>query len=137
MKWIDKLLRINQNTLDLNQLAGTYDLFTGVGQEVLIESLTIKMPNEAAGGAITSISIQTKDNTPLEFISAAEGAVANLTAEAQLGWVSQGVRLSLAAAKTIQLTINGGAHGSEYLVEITVTWRPVKSGGYLSILPLP
>lgn len=132
MKWTDKFLRTKQKTLDLNQVAATYDLFTGVGQEVLIESLIIKMPNAAAGGAITSISIQTNDATPQIFISAAQGVVANLTAEAQLGWVCGGAPVVLAAGKKIQLTINGGAHGSEYLTVTTIKWSPVKSGGYVT-----
>jgi hypothetical protein len=132
MKWTDRLLRTKQNTLNLNQVAETYDLFTGVGQDVLIESLVIKMPNEAAGGAITSISIHTNVSTPQVFISAADGAVANLTAEAQLGWVCGGAPIVLAAGKKIQLTIAGGAHGSEYLTTTTIKYRPVKSGGYVT-----
>jgi hypothetical protein len=116
-------------TIDLNQAAATYDLFTGTTQNVLVEKLTIRMPDLAAGGALTSISIQTDDSTPQVFISAALGAVANLTAQAQL---SKDAPIIVAAGKKIQLTIAGGAHGVAYSCTVTATYRAVVAGGYLA-----
>ena len=51
--------QIAATTIDLNQAAASYDLFTGTTEAVILESLNIKMPNLAGGGALTGISIQT------------------------------------------------------------------------------
>lgn len=116
-------------TIDLNQAAATYDLFTGTTQNVLVEKLVIRMPDLAAGGALTSISIQTDDSTPQVFISAALGAVANLTAQAQL---SSDAPVIVTTGKKIRLTIAGGAHGVAYSCTVTVMYRSVVAGGYLA-----
>jgi len=116
-------------TIDLNQAIGTYDLFTGTTQNVKVESLIIRMPDLAAGGALTSISIQTNDNTPQVFISAALGAVANLTAQAQLGCDSP---IIVTTGKKIQLTIAGGAHGVAYSCTVRAYYRAEVAGGYLA-----
>lgn len=116
-------------TESLNQAAGTYDLFTGTDQAVKLISLSIKMPTGAAGGSITSISIQTDDATPGVIIPATLGAVANLTSEAELFW--EGTMLINTGTK-IQLTIAGGAHGSAYTATIVAECRAVVSGGYLA-----
>jgi len=116
-------------TISLNQVVGSYDLFTGTTQVVVLESLNIKMPTGAAGGALTSISIQTDDATPGVIISAADGAVANLTSEADLGWTGT---LYITVGTKIQLTIAGGAHGAAYVCNVTAKCRAVVSGGYLA-----
>ena len=121
--------QIAATTIDLDQAAATYDLFTGTTQAVVLESLNIKMPTGAAGGAITSISIQTDDATPGVIISAVDGAVANLTSEADLGWVGT---LYITVGTKIQLTIAGGAHGAAYVCNVTAKCRAVVAGGYLA-----
>jgi hypothetical protein len=113
----------------LNQAAATYTLFTGTTQAVEVEKLTIQMPNIVAGGALTSISIQTNDATPQIFISAAQGAVANLTAEAQ---ISKEAPIKISTGKLIQLTIAGGAHGVAYSCSVTVLYRAIVAGGTLA-----
>jgi hypothetical protein len=110
--------QIAKTTEDLDQVAGTYDLFTGTTQDVLLESLLIRMPNIVAGGAITSISLQTDDATPQVLISAADGVVANLTAEAQLAWQNFNAPILIKTGKKIQLTIAGGAHVVAYVCDI-------------------
>lgn len=121
--------QIAATTIDLNQAAATYDLFTGTTQVVILESLNIKMPTGNCGGALTSISIQTDDATPGVIISAAEGAVANLTSEADLGWTGT---LYITVGTKIRLTIAGGAHGAAYVCNVTAKCRAVVSGGYLA-----
>ncbi|KKL13872.1 hypothetical protein LCGC14_2521420, partial [marine sediment metagenome] len=113
-------------TIDLNQAAATYDLFTGTAQVVILESLNIKMPTGAAGGALTSISIQTDDATAGVIINPTDGAVANLTSEADLGWTGT---LYITAGTKIRLTIAGGAHGSAYVCNVTAKCRAVVAGG--------
>ena len=122
-------VQIVQTTESLNQAASSYDLLTGTTQAVLLESLSAKMPAEAAGGALTSISIQTDDATPGVIISSTLGVVANLTSEAELAWT--GCMLINTGTK-IQLTIAGGAHGSAYVATVTAKYRAVVAGGTLA-----
>jgi len=116
-------------TIDLNQAAGDYDLLTGTAGVVELNSLVITDPNLIAGGALTSISIQTNDATPQVLIDSTTGGVANLTAEAQLSW--QG-RIRLGVGKKIQLTIGGGATGVSYVCDIDVEFKSLASAGYLA-----
>lgn len=116
-------------TIDLNQGVASYDLFTGTDQVVILESLSIKMPTGAAGGALTSISIQTDDATPGVIIDATNGAVANLTSEADLSWTGA---LYITVGTKIQLTIGGGAHGAGYVCNVTAKCRAIVLGGYLA-----
>ena len=90
------------------------------------------MPNIVAGGAITSISIQTDDATPQILLSATDGAVANLVAEAQLAWQNFNAPILIKVGKKVQLTIAGGAHGVAYVCDIVAKTRAVTSGGYLA-----
>lgn len=122
--------QIKAITCDLNQAAATYDLFTGTSQVVLVKSLVIRMPNIVCGGALTSISIQTNDATPQVIINTTLGAVANLTAEAQLVAVIPAIYI--AVGKKIQLTINGGAHGVAYVTNVVAEYESVIDGGYLN-----
>ncbi len=125
--------QVKPTTMNLNQAAGTYDLLTGTTQDVLIEKLDTRMPTGAAGGALTSVSIQTNDATPAVLISTTLGAVANLTSEAHLGWPDlSSAPILLKAGKKIQYTIAGGAHGSAYAPDVVVLARAVVTGGYLA-----
>ncbi len=123
------LLRIATTTEDLNQAASTYDLLTGTTQPVMLKSLSVKMPTGAAGGALTSISVQTDDATPGVIISSTIGAVANLTSEAELSWSGE---MRIDVGTKIQLTIAGGAHGSEYITKIAATYQAIVAGGTLA-----
>lgn len=116
-------------TINLNQVAATYDLLTGTSQVVILESLVIQMPVGAAGGALTSISIQTNDATVAVIISSVTGAVSNLTSEAQLAWTGA---IRIAVGKKIQLTIAGGATGAAYVCNVNAQYRAVVSGGTLA-----
>ncbi len=124
-------LQVAPTTIDLQQAAGTYDLFTGTTQDVVVEKLLIRLPNVDVSDdvTITSISIQTNDTTPQVFISAADGAKVNLTAEAQLGYT--GV-VTVKVGKKIQLTIAGGAADEATVCDVIAECRAVVSGGYLA-----
>ena len=118
-------------TIDLNQAAATYVLFTATTQDVAVEKLVIRMPANAVGGAVTSIAIQTDDTTAQVFISAADGVVANLTAEAQLAWTGM-ILLDAGTSATIGLTIAGGAAGVARVCDVVAEYRAVVNGGYLA-----
>ncbi|GAJ01932.1 unnamed protein product, partial [marine sediment metagenome] len=117
--------QIAATTIDLDQGVGTYDLFTGTAQVVILESLNIKLPTGAPGGTVTGITIQTDDVTPEVIIDAAAGALANLTSEADLGWTGT---LYITVGTKIQLTIVTGPAGAEYICNVTAKCRAVVSG---------
>ena len=116
-------------TIDLNQVAGSYTILTGTAQDVVLESILIRMSGGPVGGAVTSISIQTNDATPQVYIDAVTGAVANLTNEAQLAWVGSSM---IPNGVLIQLTIAGGAAGVAKVCDVVATYRAVVAGGYLA-----
>ena len=128
LKGIKESNALASTTIDLNQAAASYDLFTGTDQDVQVDSLIIRTPNIVAGGALTSISIQTDDATPQVFVSSAAGAVANLTAEAQLASNSP---IMIKTGTKIQLTIAGGAHGVAYVCDVVVNYKAIVQGGSL------
>jgi hypothetical protein len=128
-------LQVKTTTIDLHQAAANYDLFTCTTQDVLLEKLTIRMPNINISDdvTITSISIQTDDATPQIIIPATLGKKANLTAEAQLGWSSDYAGVLLKVGKKVQLTINGGtADADPTTCDVVAQCRAVANGGYLS-----
>jgi|GEM_PF-5444564 len=127
--------QVKTTTIDLQQAAGNYDLFTGTTQDVLIEKLGFRMPNVncADDATITAISIQSNDATPQVFITSLLGAKANLTAEAQISWAAAfGGPVILKAGKKIQLTIAGGPSDAATVCDVVVEYKAVTSGGYLT-----
>lgn len=118
-------------TEDLAQAAASYTLFTGTTQDVLLKSLVIRLPNVncADDAALTSIAIHTDDVTNSTIISAASGAVANLTAEAQIGYTGA---VLIKAGTIIQLTIAGGAADAATVCDVIAEYVALTSGGYLA-----
>jgi hypothetical protein len=108
-------------TIDLEQAAGDYDLFTAGLSDVEILHLTIIIPSDlTAEATLTSISIQSTDDTPVEFISATAGAVANLTANKYLQY---NAGETVAGGKKIQLTIAGGATAAAQVCTVFIAYR--------------
>ncbi len=123
--------QVAATTIDLEQAAASYDLFTGTAQDVILEELVIRLPNVDVSddAALTSISIQTDDVTPQVIISAADGAKANLTAEAQLYWTAA---MLIKVGTKIQLTIAGGAADAATVCDVVAKCRAVVAGGNLA-----
>lgn len=123
--------RPQATTVDLQQAAGDYDLYTAAG-DVYISALSITLPNVDCSddATITGISIQTDDVAPVVILSAAAGAVANLTAEAEFNFATPFI---LADTQKIQLTIAGGAADAPTSCTVVVTFRPIDAGAYLSV----
>ena len=108
-------------TIDLKQVAASYDLFTAGLSDVEILHFTIIIPaNLTAEAALTSISIQSTDGTPVVFISSTAGAVANLTLNKYLQY-NDGA--TVASGKKIQLTIAGGATAASQVCTVFVAYR--------------
>ena len=112
--------------IDLNQAAGDYDLFDAPAtSDITVFSLVVIIPADltgAAAGSLTAISIQSTDDTPVEFVSATAGAKAKLTAGAHLIYAGHGV---VAATKKIQLTIAGGATTAAQVCQVYMTYAGV------------
>lgn len=123
--------QIKARTIDLQQAAGAKDLWTATSQSVLVESLAFRLPNVnvADDATITSIKISTNDTTSKDFITAASGAKANLTAENQLVFTGS---MLVKVGKKIQLTIAGGAADAPTVCDVVVRYRAVADGGYLA-----
>jgi len=120
---------MNVKTIDLNQVPADYDLFEGTVEPVILEALIVALPDDAASiAALTSISVQTDHTTPQEFISTVQAAIANMTARAQFAWNGN---VLLEVGDKIQLTINGGAEGAEYLVKVYVKYQSLDENGVL------
>ncbi len=132
MSELKSTAQIKATTEDLNQAPGTYDLVTGMSQDVVIESLALRCPVDCSDdvGTFSGISIQTDDTTAQEFVSQANGVKANLTAQSQIA--STGAIILLKAGKKIQLTIYDGAADDPTVCDIVIKYRAVASGGYLA-----
>lgn len=124
-------LQIKATTINLQQAAAPYTLFTGTTTDVIVERLSFRLPavNVADDTTITSIAIATNDATAQAMITAVQGAKANLTSEAQITWTGS---LLLKVGKTIRLTIAGGAANASTVCDVVAEYRAVNAGGYLA-----
>lgn len=121
----------SKTTIDLNQAAGSYDLFTGTTADVILTGFSIRLPNVDVSddASLTSISIQTDDATVTTLLSSADGAVANLTAESQHSY--SGI-VYIDAGTKIQLTIAGGASDATTTCQVGAIYTALNDGGYLA-----
>jgi len=114
-------VRFQTTTIDLKQAAASYTLFTAGTSNIEILYLAIIIPEDlTAEAALTSISIQSTDSTPVVFVSSTAGAVANLTKNKYLQYNAGGV---VVGAKLIQLTIAGGATAASQVCSVFVAYR--------------
>jgi hypothetical protein len=119
---------INYKQIALNQAAGAYDVMTATAQNLFIDAVIVHVPDDLSGeGTLTSIAVATDDVAPIELLSAAAGAIANLTGN--FFYVYRGPAVT-AATKKVQLTIAGGAASAGKVADITVLWRALVAGGY-------
>lgn len=114
-------------TINLAQAAGTYDLAVAnaIGGSV-IES--VNFYESVAGATFTSVSVQTNDTTPVEMLSAVEGALAGLTVGKNIKLFN--TQTYLHTSKKLQYTILG-LTGSGTMLAI-VRYRPSVSGADIS-----
>ena len=130
--WIPKTFMpgstVNYNQTDLNQVAAAYSSMTATAQAIFIDAVIVHVPDDlSAVAGFTSIAIATDDVAPIEILSAAAGAKANLTGNFYHVYTGPTVT---AATKIIEVTIAGGAAGAGSEVNVTVLWRPLVAGGY-------
>ena len=119
---------INYKQISLAQAAAAYDVMTATTQNLFIDAVIVHVPDDlSAVATFTGISLATDDGTPIEILSTADGAKANLTGN--FFHVYRGPSVTV-ASKTIQLTIGEATAGSGMVADITVMWRSVVGGGY-------
>jgi len=118
-------------TIDLQQVAGDYDLYTATGGTVYIVGFRITLPNVDCSDDvnITSISVQSDMTTVNIVLSAADGAKANLTALAS--FIYSGSPFALTTGKKIQLTIAGGAADAATVCTVSCRYLAVTPAAYL------
>ena len=107
---------------NLAQAAATYDLATATGGDVWLAEAIVYVTT--AGATFTSVSIQSNDTTPVTILSAAEGAVANVTVGKNLKLFSSAA--FIASGKKLQYTIVGVTGTG--LLTVAVLSRPVVAG---------
>lgn len=118
-------------TFDLAQAAAAYTLWTGTTADFIVTEFILRLPavDVSDDGNITSISIHTDDATSIVFINTTDGAKANLTSEAQLGYA--GV-VYINTGSIIQLTIAGGAADATTTCKLVIKGYAVTDGGTLA-----
>lgn len=119
-------LPIKEVTLNLAQAAAAYDIVTATGDLIIVD-YTIYVTT--VGATFDSVSIQTNDTTPQILMTAVEGAVANLTALANIQPANQGKSFRLSNGKKIQFTI-AGATGTG-AIKIALLYRPITDGAFI------
>jgi hypothetical protein len=108
-------------TIDLNQAAGDYDLWTIGSDDIEVLEMGFITHNDLSGEAtFTGITIQSTDASPVEFIGATAGAKANLTAGAHIMYDGAA---TVGNTKKIELTITGGATAAEQVCEVFMACR--------------
>ena len=119
---------VNYNQISLNQAAADYSVMTATAQDLFIDAVVIHVPDDLSAVAVfTGISVATDDVAPIEIMSAAAGAKANLTGN--FFHVYRGPVVT-AATKILELTISGATAGAGIVADVTVYWRPLVAGGY-------
>ena len=124
--------QIFTTTIDLHQAAATYDVALATDQAVLIESLVFSPRDDISNdvGGITAVTFQTDTATEQEFINNTDGAIANLTTEAQIAWTGA---VLLRATDKIQFTIEGGTADAEpSTCDVIIKFRANVDGGTLA-----
>lgn len=119
-------------TIDLQQVAGAYDLYTATTGYVYVERFSIKLPNVDVtdDAALTSIKIDSDSTPAVALLTAAAGAVANLAANAEFIYATP---FMLATGDKIILTIAGGASDAATVCTVNCRYTPVIPGAYLAI----
>jgi len=120
---------IKRFSLDLTQAANTYDLCTATGGDVVIYLDRTAWYVDTAGTLFTDVAVQTDQTTPNVLLTAGEGALANILAQATLAPANV-TPFILKAGQKIQYTITG-AQGTG-AVSVYFHYRPASGGGHLA-----
>lgn len=109
------------------QAAGSYDLLTATGDVLVMLQRYYQI---TAGATFTALSIQTDDTTAAVLLSAAEGAVANLTAAKNITSATTNTPIILKSGKKIRMTLSGSTGTGTGT--LAVFYVPLTSGAFLA-----
>lgn len=123
-------MHLYQTDLD-STTVNTYATETATGEDIIIEGLVAYCHSDMTGeGSFTGFSIETNANTPFEFISQGEGAVANMGSESQITWTGH---MLLKQGTYLTFTTYGGTvSSSTWAWDWHITFRAVADGGYIA-----
>lgn len=113
-------------TINLAQAAATYDAGTVAGGAIMLLNAIAYV--SVVGATFTSVSIQTNTTTAVEILSAAEGAVANVTANKNLKVFSTATMIP--SGSKIQYTIVGSTGTGTILLQIR--YQPMANGAVIA-----
>lgn len=116
-------------TLDLIKNVGTYDVCTAVGDILILgQELFVAV----AGVGLTSLEVLTNQTTVVQILTAAEGAVANLTIDKNLLGLTMNnlQQFQLRNGEKIQYKINT-TNGTAGSIKMVVQYRPISGGASL------
>lgn len=117
-----------EKAVNCAQAAASYDLLTATGGDVFIE--VNRYYQITAGATFTSLAIQTDDTTNFVIMSAAEGAVANLTAQKNITTANTISPFLLQSGKKIRMTLVGSTGTGTGM--LSITYAPCTPGAYLA-----
>ncbi len=108
---------VSQFTMNLAQAAGTYDLCTASGGDVIVWAMNVYCT--VVGATWTSVTLQTDSTTNFVFMDATQGARANFTAgkDVAITW-TQVAKALVRSGNKIRYTIAGATGTGSALVTI-------------------
>lgn len=121
-------MKVARLTANLAQAAGTYTLGTVSVGAIQISKATVYV--STAGATFTSVQIKTNQTNSVNIMSAAEGAVANLTAQKNVTIANANVPITLESGQLLQYVIVGATGTGQLLV--TIEYRPITAGATLA-----
>ncbi len=124
-----KLTYTKEALVNLNQVAGTYDLVTASG-DVLIVGLSLYV--SVAGVGFTSVSLQTNQTNATTLLSAAEGVVANVVVEKNMAFAFAAFPVQLRSGQKIQYTIVGDGAAGE--ISVVFVYRSTTEGPFSELI---
>ena len=115
--------------ISLIHVVGTYDVLTAVGDVMILGQETFV---KVAGVGFVSIELLTNQTTTVQIMTAAEGAVANITIDKNLLGLTMpnNQRFQLRNGQKIQLKING-TNGTAGELRLVVEYRTISGGATL------
>jgi len=115
--------RVSEATLDLAQVANTYDALEADG-DVLVEGISLYVSE--AGADFTSVSVVTNQTSPTTVLTAAEGVVANILLQKNLAFAYSRLPFQLRSGQKLQYVIDGNGTAGE--IKMVVVFRPTATG---------
>ena len=111
--------------------AGSDTIFTVNTQDIIVEALILQLTSvDLTTDGWTGLSVEDDyATTPHVFIAAADGVKAGLTVNAQIAWTGA---VYLDSGQHIQATAIGADADEDALIIVTIKYRAVVAGGYVS-----